>query len=181
MIRRLLALFLVLLIAAVAALLWSVQTYRILTREERVAQVICEPPPAGTEYTFVIQITSVENGRPGRSERFPMTGDQWAVGGDFLKWSPRLSLLGVRNRHRITRLGSRYWTASDEMNKPRTAYDLNGGSSPPWRWLHRHGIRLPFVDAVYGATAYTPVREGEVWGVYVGQTGYLLRPLKEKK
>lgn len=179
MIRRLLGLSLILLTAAVAALLWSVQTYRVLTREEMVAQIVCEPPLAGTEYTFVIQMTPIENGQPGRSEKFPMAGDQWAVGGDFLKWSPRLNLLGIPNRYKLSRLSSRYWTAADERSKPRTVYDLNGGTPAPWRWLYRYGIRLPFVDAVYGNTAYLPARPGEAWGVYVGLTGYLLRPLKE--
>lgn len=177
--RRLLSLVLLFLVLAAAALVWSVRTYRVFTREELVAQVVCEPPPSGVSYTFVIRFTPVEDGQLGRPEKFPMTGDQWAVGGDFLKWSPRLNLLGIQNRYKLSRLSSHYWTAADERSKSRTVYDLNGGTPAPWRWLYQCGIRLPFVDAVYGTTAYRPARPGEAWGVYVGLTGYLLRPLKK--
>lgn len=181
LLRRLFSISVFLLVLAGAALFWSIRTYRIFTREELVAQVLCESAPAGAPHRFSIQWTPVENGQMGRSEKFAMTGDQWSVGGDFLKWDNWLIGLGLRHRHKPTRLSSRYWTASDERAKPRTAYDLNGGTSPPWRWVYRHGIRLPFVDAVYGTSAYMPARPGERWGVYVGQAGYLLRPLKERK
>jgi hypothetical protein len=176
--KRIFFILLILGLAAAACLYSGVRSYRVFTQEELVAVVRCEPAPAGASYTFLLQVAFQENGRPVSSERFPMVGDQWAVGGDFLKWSPRLNLLGVRNRHKLTRLSSRYWTAAEELKKPRAAYDLNGGSSAPWLWLYRYGIRLPFVDAVYGTTAYIPAREGEKWGVYAGQDGYLLRPLK---
>ena len=100
--------------------------------------------------------------------------------GDILKWKPWLTFLGAKSLHKLNRLSSRYEKAADEMSQPRTAYDLNGGSTPPWRWLRRWGMKLPFVDAVYGNAAYVPARPGGQWGVYVTHSGYLIRPLRDR-
>ena len=180
MMKTLLRLTAVLAVVACLVIWASLRSFRVFLEEDLVAVVRCETAPDGVSYSFLIQVTPVVDGRPLQSEKFPMIGDQWAVGGDFLKWHSWLNLMGLRNRHKLTRLSSRYWTALDEMYKPRIAYDLNGGSFPPWRWLYRYGIQLPFVDAVYSTTAYVPARPGEQWGVYVGQTGYLLRPLERR-
>jgi hypothetical protein len=69
-------------------------------------------------------------------------------------------------------------TAADELKRPRSAYDLNGGTDFLWRWLYRFGGRLPLVEAVYGNAAYTFAEPGTQWGVYVTLSGYLVKPLK---
>lgn len=180
---RLKWIFFVLLIlglASVICLYVGIRSYRVFTQEELVAVVRCEPAPAGAGYSFLLQVTLMKNGRPSSSEKFPMVGDQWAVGGDFLKWSSWLTLFGLKSRQKLTRLSSRYWSAADELSKPRTAYDLQGGTSLPWRWLHRVGVRLPGVDALYGSTVYVPFQAGGAWGIHAAHSGYLARPWKEK-
>ncbi len=106
-----------------------------------------------------------------------MSADQWSAGGEILKWRPWLTFLGVKSCHKLTRLSSRYETAKEEMSQPRFAYDLNGGTTLLWHWLHRWGTWLPFVDAVYGNSVYVPALPGGRWGVYVTHSGYLVRPL----
>lgn len=159
------------------ALFLSLRSYSAFTQEELVAVVQCEPAPAGASYGFLIEVRQMAGGVPGRREKFPMVGEQWSMGGDILKWKPWLVFLGAKSCHKLTRLSSRYGQARDEMEKPRAVYDLNGGSTPPWRWLTRWGVALPFVDAVYGNAVYVPVRPGRRWGVYVTHSGYLIRPL----
>lgn len=164
-----------LLLLAAAAVYVGARSYRLFTQEEPVAVVRCERAPAGATYGFLIQVTPVPAGRP---EKFPMVGDQWAVGGEFLKWSPALAFMGLPPRHKLTRLNSRYWIAADELARPRAAYDLNGGTSAPWRWLHRYGLRVPGVDTVYGTSVYVPVKIGGEWEVFVTHNGYGVRPSK---
>jgi hypothetical protein len=154
----------------------SLRSFRVFLEEEMVAVVRCEAAPAGTSYRYLLEITQREGPNPGRREKFPMSGDQWSIGGDILKWKPWLTFLGIKSCHKLTRLSSRYETAKEEMSRPRTAYDLNGGATAPWRWLQRWGIHLPFVDAVYGNSVYVPARPGGRWGLYATHSGYVVRP-----
>lgn len=176
--RTLLRVTVLLAVLAGAGLWVSLRSFRVFLEEEMVAVVRCEAAPEGTGYRYLIEITQIEGRLPGRREKFPMSGDQWSAGGEILKWKPWLTFLGIKSCQKLTRLSSRYETAKDEMSQPRTAYDLNGGATAPWRWLQRWGARLPFVDAVYGTSVYVPARPGGQWGVYVTHSGYGVRPTR---
>ena len=178
MMRRLLWLILFLAAAAALAAFAGLRSYRAFTQEELVAAVECQAAPPGADHRFLLRIRPVARGAPGPEQSFPMQGEQWTLGGDILKWAPWLTALGARPAHKLTRLESRYLAAEEEATRPRSAYDLNGGTSPIWRWLHRFGPSLPLVDAVYGNAAYTDARPGGRWGVYVTPSGYLIRPLR---
>ncbi len=168
------------LLAVLACLaIWAgLRSFHVFLAEDLVAVVRCEPAPDGVPYRFLIEVTQREGPAPGRREKFPMSGDQWSIGGDLLKWDPWLTALGVKSLHKLTRLESRYLAADRERSGPRCAYDLNGGSSPVWRFLHRFGAYLPWVDAVYGSATYTDAVPGGRWGVYVTHSGYLVRRLR---
>ncbi len=159
--------------------LWGLRSYQVFTHEEQVAIVRCEAAPKGAQYRFLIGVAPVQRGAPSSMRSFPLQGDQWSIGGDILKWHPWLNLVGIRSCHRLTRVSGRYLKAEDEVNKPRSAYDLNGGTDPFWRWLYRHGQWIPFVEAVYGNAAYTMAQPGTQWGVYVTVSGYLIKPLRK--
>lgn len=178
MIRRLAWLVFFLALAAAIALAAGLRTYRAFTHEEQVAVIECLVAAPGSDRDFVLKFRPVDGDITGPQEIYPMRGEQWTVGGDFLKWAPWLTVLGAQPMHKLTRLESRYLTAGRELSRPRSAYDLNGGSSAAWRWLHRFGPDLPLVDAVYGSAVYTDARRGGRWGVYVTPSGYLLRPLR---
>lgn len=178
MLRRLSWLVVILAAAVIVAALAGIRSYSVFTREELVAIVACEPAPAGSEHRFLLTLRQLRLGAPAREEEFPMHGEQWMLGGDILKWPPWLVFLGAQPCHKLTRLSSRYRAAEDEMKKPRSAYDLNGGTPLVWRWLYRFGEDLPLVDAVYGNAAYTDAVPGGRWGLYVTDSGYLVRPLR---
>ncbi len=171
---------LILAIAASLALWTSLRSYRVFSQEELVAVIRCEPAPKGASFGFLIEVTPVVKGFPSKPEKFPMVGDQWSIGGDILKWRPWLSWLGLKTLHKLTRLNSRYLQVDAELHEPRAAYDLGGGTSSLWRWLYRHGLQLPFVDAVYGNAAYVPAQPGSEWAVYVTLSGYLIRSVRAK-
>ena len=127
---------------------------------------------------FILVLTPIVHGEKGIAQIFPMYGEQWAVGGDIFKWHPWINLIGVKNFHRLNRLSSRYESIQKEQALPRSVYPLNGGGSLVWQWLHRHGRWIPFVEAVYGNSAYCFAEPGTRWGVYVTLSGYLVKPLR---
>lgn len=156
----------------------GLRSYQVFTGEELVAVVRIQPMPRDSRYNFLLWFTPVKNGTPLSPRQFLMHGDQWTVGGEIVKWHPWVNLLGVKACHKLTRLAGRYLKAEAEMTKPRSAYDLNGGTRSFWRWLYRFGAQLPFVEAVYGNAAYTLAAPGTQWGVYVTISGYLIKPLR---
>jgi len=185
-IRSLLWLVAALAVLAGLAVFLGLRSYRVFTEEELVAIVRCEPIPGGSvpkgisskggHYRFLLLYTPVTRGVSGITESFPMQGDQWMVGGDFLKWHPWLNLLGIKNRHKLTRLSSRYLKIEEEKAGPRSVYELNGGTDLLWQNLYRVGHWVPFVEAVYGNAAYTFATPGSQWGIYVTHSGYLIKP-----
>lgn len=168
------------LVLGAVGFLFSLRAYQVFTREELVAIVRVDPQPKGGRYDFLMWFTPVQNGVPLKISAFPIHGDQWTVGGEIVKWHPWVNLLGVKSCHRLTRISGRYLKADAELAKPRSVYELNGGTRSLWRWLYRFGARLPFVEAVYGNAAYTLAAPGSQWGVYVTLSGYLIKPLRLK-
>lgn len=177
--KNLFWLFVFFLTLAGIGLLMGLRSYRVFTHVELVAAVRCQTAGQGSPRGFVLWVVPVVKGMPHPAKRFPMQGDQWAIGGDFLKWYPWVNWFGVKNCHKLTRLSSRYLKAEDELNRPRTAYDLNGGTDLLWQCLYRVSQWIPFVEAVYGNSAYIPATPGQ-WGLYVTLSGYLLKPLKSR-
>ncbi|MBI3333471.1 MAG: hypothetical protein HYZ93_05220 [Candidatus Omnitrophica bacterium] len=170
-----------LIVLAGAGFLFAIRSYRVFTEEELVAVVRCEAPAKGSPHRFLLSVTPVAKGVPESARSYGMVGDQWAIGGEILKWHPWLNLAGIKSCHKLTRLSSRYLKARAEQAEPRSVYDLNGGTSPMWQWLYRFQQWLPFVEAVYGNATYVMAQPGSRWGVYVSLSGYLVKPLPPER
>ncbi len=177
--RFLFRLLVLAILVAAAALFWSVRTYSVLAREQKIAAVRCVERRANG--TYLLEVTPARDGVSGTGKVYILRGDQWMIGGDLLKWKPWVLVLGARPLYKLTRLESRYLNADDEVQKPRSVIELNGGSSRLWQWLHQQGIRLPFVDAVYGNAAFVMAEPGREWGVYVSDSGFWIRPIGRKR
>ncbi|MBI3615797.1 MAG: hypothetical protein HY211_04680 [Candidatus Omnitrophica bacterium] len=159
-------------------LLLGLRSYQVFTQEELVAVVRCQAPSNRSTDEFLLEFTPVTDGIRGSSRKLPIRGDQWMVGGDILKWHPWLNWIGFKNCHKLTRINSRYLKIEAERERPKSAYELNGGTSPLWLFLYRFGRCIPFVEAVYGNASYTMAQPGSQWGVYVTLSGYLVKPLR---
>ncbi len=178
LIRLLLVCLFVTALVAWAAVLLGLRSYRVFTAEELVAVVECKSPPKGSGYDFQLNVIQAFNSREGGSEIFLMRGDQWMISGDFLKWHPWLNLVGFKNCHKLSRLSGRYIKTESEIHKPRSVYDLQGGTSRLWRFLYDAQQFVPFIEAVYGNGAYTMAYQGGTWGVYATLSGYMVRRIK---
>ncbi len=150
------------------------RAYRAFTLEEPVAEVIIGPK--GEAEMSSITIIQDEQGMNPTVRKFEVTGDQWVLEGDILKWRNWLNFLGLHTRYRLTRLTSRYLRASDEMAKPRTVYPLvENEDSPLWGFLYKYGPRFPMVSTVYGNAVFQSSGEEAVFRVYVGTSGFIAR------
>lgn len=156
------------------------RAYRAFTLEEPVAEVIIGPK--GNAGLSSITIIQDEQGRNPRLRQFEVSGDQWVLEGDILKWRNWLNFLGLHTRYRLTRLTSRYLLASDERARPRTVYPLvENEGSPLWRFLYKYGPRLPMVSTVYGNAVFQSSGEGGFFRVYVGTSGFIARKRQAKE
>ncbi len=163
--------------AAILFLAAFIQSYRNFTKEELVAEVRCVPlQQDGGAAAMHFELTPVVAGNRLPARTFLLTGDQWALEGDILKWDDWLNFAGIHTMYKLARVRGRFVNYEDEINNRPSVYSLvEHEDDPRWRWLYKYGHRLRFVDAVYGNTVYTyPSAEG-VFEVYVSTTGFTVK------
>ena len=155
----------------------DVQTYQRLTYERPVATIetrqlgpqlfeatLTTPPgPAGTAPTV---------------NRYQVHGDQWRIEARLLKWKPWANVLGLDTQYRLDRLSGRYETTADELNAPRSVYDLGPepGNIDMWSMARKSKRYAPMVDSFYGGGAFMPMANGARYEVSLTPTGLVARP-----
>ena len=108
--------------------------------------------------------------------KFLITGDQWVLEGDILKWDNWLNFLGLHTRYRLTRLRGRYVQTRDEISKQQTIYSLvNAENQPMWRYLYEYGQKMPFVNTVYGSAAFQFASEHKTFLIFVSNSGFVAK------
>jgi hypothetical protein len=158
------------------ALISNFYAYRALTRVEPVAEICCLERTGDTD--FVITFTPIRFNERLLPEVYSLTGDQWMVGADIVKWQPFMNYLGFHTQYKISRLEGRYLLAEDQSNKKITAFELNGGTDSVWLELYRKGSSWPFeyfVDEVYGSAVYQLAEPGSLFQVLVTTSGLMTR------
>lgn len=155
------------------------RAYQTFTREAPVASVLIEPHTLPS----TAQVTLVQFG-PERQEvtrRFVVSGDQWVVEGDILKWPNWMNFIGLHTRYRLTRLRGRYIQTEDEKKMPKTIYPLvENEDHPLWGYLYRQGHRLPFVSTVYGNAVFQSADKDNRFLIYVSTSGFIARRKTER-
>lgn len=159
---------------ALLFLLAFIQSYTAFTHRELTATVSCIPVP-GVEDTMILELVTLESPTVGRSRQYRLRGQQWAIEGHILKWDDWPTFLGFRTMYKLTRVRGRYLRTEDELRKPTAVYSLVANEEESgWRWLYEYGARLPFVQAVYGNTAFTFPSETKTFLVYVTTSGFMI-------
>lgn len=166
-----------LLVAALSlGLVAALRSFEAFASSRPVAQVHCRWV---REKTFAVEFTPLREGLPQPTQTFELRGDQWAIGGGVVRWHSWLTVAGLPNYHKLTRLSGRYAVVEDEISNAPTAVELNGGFDPFWEWVVRFDSLLPFIDAAYGSTAYAYVNPGLTYEVDVTPSGYLIRSMRK--
>lgn len=108
--------------------------------------------------------------------RYVLHGNQWRLDAQFLKWRPWANLLGLDALYRIERLGGRYADSGQENSEPHLVYALHDEQVPDLpALLARFDSRISPVDTLYGSSVYDTMEPGQLYRVYRGQSGLLVR------
>jgi hypothetical protein len=165
-------------VASLAAL--DVQTYARLTYERPVATI--ETRALGPQL-FEVTLTEPDTapGVAGKSTRYQVHGDEWRIEARVLKWKPWANMLGLDSQYRLDRLSGRYETVQDELNAPRSAYQLGPepGNVDLWTMARKNARMAPMVDSLYGGGAFMPMADGARYEVWLTQNGIIARPVNQ--
>ena len=113
--------------------------------------------------------------RAASGQTVRLRGDQWEVSGGIVKWHPWLTALGLRSYHQPTRLSGRFARAAEQRAALPTVVPLEPEVDWFWNGLYRLNPYLPFVEAVYGSSAYVSAEPGVGYELYVTPSGYLIK------
>ncbi|WP_296992271.1 hypothetical protein [Thalassospira sp. UBA1131] len=167
LVRVSLLLVVVLSVALVASMGLTILTYVRLTAEEPIAKMYFEPIG---EDLFEAHLAAGEGGDVGI---FEIYGDQWRIDAEFIKLKPWANVMGMDARYKLVRFEGRYRDINDENTKPKMAYDLGQGDAldlmnylAEWNFL---------VDAEYGSSTFTDIRQDTLYTVYRTQSGIIVR------
>ncbi|MBN2245416.1 MAG: hypothetical protein JW755_06195 [Candidatus Aminicenantes bacterium] len=151
------------------------QAYHAFTLEVPVAKVTIIPQ-AYSKSTRIELVQYKEKEAEELKQEFELTGEQWMLEGDILKWKDWVNFMGWHTRYRLTRLRSRYIRTEDEKTRPSSIYQLAAKEDHPfWGYLYKHGHKLPFVSTVYGNAVFQSTKEEAEYLVFVTTSGFIAR------
>lgn len=111
----------------------------------------------------------------GTAKTVRLQGDQWAISGGVVKWHPWLTALGLSSRHKPARLSGQFSSLERQRAQVPTVEPIEPDADRIWQALYRVDPYVPFIEAVYGSSAYVFVEPGVVCEVYVTPSGYLIK------
>lgn len=139
------------------------QTFSRYTSENQIGWVYAERDSGLTKVTFY-------NTEKKEHHWFNIYGEQWMIEGYFLRWGVALRWLGAGSYYRITRFTGRW---ADPEKQVSSVYQIHP-ESRLWKFLLKHGSKIPFVDAAYGIAAFQYPHEDTV-DIFINDTGFILR------
>ena len=114
--------------------------------------------------------------RAASGRTMALRGDQWAVSGGLVKWHPWLTAMGWPSYHKPMRLSGQFSSLEEQRRRPPTVEEIaEPGVDRFWEAVYWADHYLPFVEAVYGSSAYAYVEPGAVQEIYVTPFGYLIK------
>lgn len=153
----------------VAAILFGMQSYRALTREEVVGLVNVRP--VGPQ-RFDAHVRLAD----GRQLGFVLAGDELYMDAHILKWKPFAAVLGLHTAYQLDRIAGRYRSLEHERTSVRTVHSLAPDTPIDLFDLRRRFAFLaPFYDAEYGSATFVAVTRPAELELRVSTTGLLIR------
>ena len=158
------------------ALLILLHLFYAFSGETLIAQVTTQRlSPGEFELTY-----TPANSPEDLSTRIHLRGDQWSISGGVVKWHPWLTAVGVRSYHKPMRLSGQFSNVEQQRTHLPTVYPLEPGADRFWEALYWADPYLPFVEAVYGSSAYVYVEPDVVQEIYVAPSGYLIKRARRR-
>ena len=153
-----------------SALLVVTRAFESFSSETLVARITAQQ--LGPE-EFNLRYEPASGGGPAQD--FRLRGDQWTVSGGIIKWHPWLTAAGVTSYHKPLRVSGQYNSLKKQQEELPTVFALGEETDVLWEAVYRVSPWLPFLDAVYGSSAYAYLEPGVVQEVYVTPSGYLIK------
>jgi hypothetical protein len=139
------------------------QTFSRFTHEEKIGLVYAYGADKKMRLLYI-------NEKRNSAYTFELLGDQWMVEGYLLRWSPFLRFLGAGSYYRVTRFSGRW---KKPYGKAKSVYQIYP-EEKLWKFLLKHGERIPFIDTAYGIGAFQYPRP-DTFYLYINDTGFILR------
>ena len=145
--------------------------FQALTSEQTAALMTVERD-GGQEFTVAFEYPD------GSKADYGIAGDELYVGARILKWHPAASFIGLRTGYQLDRIAGRYLELADELNQPRTVFELHDAGQPDlFGTVRRFPGLKPLVDAEYGSASFVPVEDGGIYQLRVTGSGLIIRRL----
>lgn len=154
-----------------AALLVVLHAFHAFSGETLVAQVTTQRL---SPMEFQLTYTPRDENHAGTVHAH-LQGDQWSISGGVVKWHPWLTALGLKSYHKPIRLSGQFSNAQQQRRHLPSLYLLEPSGDQLWEILYRAAPQLPFIEAVYGSSAYVYVEPETIQEVYVTSSGYLIK------
>ena len=144
--------------------------YHTFTYEKLAATIHIEPIESGLFYAHFEY-------PDGEKKSYKIYGEELYVDAQILKWKPFANFIGIHTSYLLARVGGRYYTVMDELNKQRSIFPLSKENELDLFNLRRRFSELSFlVDAEYGSATFVPVKDA-YYALNVSTSGLLFREI----
>ncbi|MES9993229.1 MAG: hypothetical protein ABW098_14840 [Candidatus Thiodiazotropha sp.] len=168
-INGLLGLVVLLLGSFVSMLLFSVQSYVQLTKEQLLAEIeIGSVDSEKSELVLTID---------GERRSYLISADEWRVDARFIKWKPWVALLGKEPVVRLESLSGREAAAGSRVIQ---VHNLHDDFAIVDSLVADLTDRFGMVDTMYGSSVYMPVERGARYQVSANHAGLIARPVNRE-
>lgn len=180
-------LFLVLLVNLMAGAFLGIwlQTYKAFTSKTLVAEISLSEQKHEGEIPYTDVTLKQVQGGVGQTiiysdpQSYKVYGNEVRIGGQVIKFQDVLTLIGVKTVYKVTRLEGSFLDATQELNSPRSVYDLNGGVDPVYVFLQNNEDTFKFViETTMGDYPGKNVQgSAQTYGLFVTEEGFLLEKI----
>jgi hypothetical protein len=152
-----------------AMLLFNVQSYIQLTKEQVLAEV-----EIGTIDTGVSSLILTIN---NETNIYPVSAEEWRVDARFIKWKPWVALLGKSPVVRLESVSGRNAPASGRAIQ---VYNLHEDFQIIDKLVTSLTDHFGMLDTMYGSSVYMPIEAGAHYQISANHAGLIARPVNRQ-
>ena len=169
LVRTLLGVTLLALGGLLAAVVFGMQSFRALTREDLVG-IVSVRPSGPQRFDANVRLAD------GRVLGFVLAGDELYIDAHILKWKPIASYFGFHTAYQLDRIAGRYRSLEQERSSVRTIHSVAPDTPIDlFELRRRYAFLAPFYDAEYGSATFVAVTRPAELELRLSTTGLLIR------
>ncbi|MFH1092625.1 MAG: hypothetical protein V1739_00560 [Candidatus Omnitrophota bacterium] len=170
--------FVLLIVSGLFIARFHLSSYRFFSDRRLVAIVECEHLKKSSGP--VLNVEFFPGSKEAQKRTFLFNADEWVIESRIVQWKSFFGITGARSYFQLERLSGRYLDIEKEKTMPRIVYAL---SSPDkiWEVLYKFQKLIPFIEAVYGNSAFVRFEAGKKFHVYVTNSGLMIKDMTQPK